>query len=173
MVKGIPSVCLFQIDDFRQRSSVCALEMTIEFSLEINCSLQCCSRCCAEAAALYLKSDDLELKAQSLVAPITRPAFGTGTRLLPSGKEKGTRPLAVMIIGERHLNHTEALAHWHSLPLIVFSPSLHHYLLFSCSLCHTFPLILFVPSPHQASHRHPSGHHARSLCRRYPWHLER
>lgn len=57
--------------------------MTIRFSLEISRSLHRCSHCCAEGTAFYLKSDDLELKPWSLVAPITRPAFGTGTRLFP------------------------------------------------------------------------------------------
>lgn len=72
----------------------------------------------------------------SPVSPITRPAFGTGTELLPSGKERGTGPLAVRIIGKGTLDHIAGMTEWHSLPLIVFPPSLCHSLPFSLSRSH-------------------------------------
>lgn len=171
--KAAPSICLSRIDDFRPRSSVRALKMTIKLSLEIKRSLGRRSHRCAEATALYLKNDDLELKPQSLSGPLTRPAFGTGIRLFPLWE--GERDQTSGCHGNWR-KEPQSYRSSGTLTFITFNsifsitPSPSPILLFFLS--HFFPLILFVSSPHQDSHCHPSGgHHARSLCRRYPWHL--
>lgn len=69
---------------------------------------------------------------------------------------------------QRHLDHTAGMTDWHSLPLIVFPPSLCHISL--SPFLTFFPLCLCL-CPHQPSHRHPVGHHAMPLCHCYPWHL--
>ncbi len=64
--------------------------MTINFTFHINSSLDLCPDRCAEAAALYIKSDDLWLELLSLVNPITRPIFGIGAELFPPvGRKEG------------------------------------------------------------------------------------
>lgn len=49
-----------------------------------------------------------------------------------------------MIIGEKHLNHTDGVTQWHSLPLIVFPPFLYHSCILPFFLSHTFFILFWV-----------------------------
>lgn len=75
---------------------------------------------------------------------------------------------------QRHLDHTAGMTDWHSLPLIVFPPSLCHISLspfLTITHIHSFFPFCLCLCPHQPSHRHPVGHHAMPLCHCYPRHL--
>ena len=102
-------------------------------AVHIKSSLDLCSYGRAGAVALYLKSDDLWLQPSCLADLITRPAFGTWSWDFPQWEGERDRTSGCQDNWQRHLDHTVGMTEWHSLPLIVFPPSLCHSLLFSFS----------------------------------------
>lgn len=134
-----------------------------KLAVHIKSSLDLCSYGRAGAVALYLKSDDLWLRPSSLADLITRPAFGTRSRDFPQWEGERDRTSGCQDNWQRHLDHTAGMTEWHSLPLIVFPPSLCHSLPFSFSPSRSptrslfFFFILFVSLPSSALPPSPRG----------------
>lgn len=149
-----------------------------KLAVHIKSSLDLCSYGRAGAVALYLKSDDLWLRPSSLADLITRPAFGTRSRDFPQWEGERDRTSGCQDNWQRHLDHTAGMTEWHSLPLIVFPPSLCHSLPFSFSPSRSPTRSLFfffhlvcvfaLISPPAVTPRVPRP---MSPWRCYPWHL--
>lgn len=122
------------------------------FAVHINNSPDLCSAA-AEAAALYLKSDDLCLELLSLVGPVTRRGFATGTEsFCPQWEGELEQTSGCQDNWQRHLDHRAGMTEWHSLPLIVFPPSLCQStlspslsLFLSCTFSFSFCFLFALP----------------------------